>query len=84
MLDRYMRAYVRIHSVSPQRVKELSADEVAEMFLTLPAPTVTFDAWCQPFLAPVKQAQAEQKAAVDGLTADPVLAGMGIKVEAVK
>ena len=80
MFDRYMRAHVRVHSRAPEKIRELAEEELVDMFLQLPPPAIAFDAWVQPYLAPAKAAEANQKAELDRALSDPVLVGLGMKV----
>lgn len=78
MLNRYMRAWVRLNCLAPDRLSRLSEEDIADMFLMLSPPDIAFDAWIAPFAAKLKADVADQKAAIDGVLSDPVLQGAGV------
>lgn len=81
MLDRYMRAHIRLWALAPQAVRGMSEEEVAEMFMLLPPPVVSFEAWAKPLLVPAVLAAKEQKAEIDGMLSDPVFQDAGIAMK---
>jgi hypothetical protein len=90
----FFQANLILHSVAPDKVRNLRTEEVLAAALLCPDPAVDYATWSSLMkaLAQIPEApkvdpkveEAEQKAAVASLASDPVMTGLGIKVEETK